>query len=138
MNAPPLILIAADDPVSLHALQTHLTAWGYQVLLATDGEQAVALARSAGPDLILLDLAMPKLDGRAVCRRLRADGSLPFTPIVLVTAAPDPADIDRGLAAGADEYLMKPVDPMALRTRVRAMLRTKELHDAVEELSKGR
>ena len=84
-------------------------------------------AKSSCPDLILLDVMMPKIDGIEVCRRLKAGRELPFMPIILVTAKADTKDIVAGLEAGADEYLTKPIDQTALVARVRSMLRIKEL-----------
>ncbi len=100
---------------------------------ATDGEEALAVATAQHPDLILLDIMMPKIDGIDVCRRLKADTSLPFMPIILVTAKADSKDVVVGLEAGADEYLTKPVDQAALVARVKSMLRIKALHDTVQE-----
>src|SRR5947207_9434326 len=88
-------------------------------------------ARERLPDLILLDVMMPKLDGFEVCRRLKADAGLPFMPIILVTAKADSKDIVMGLEAGADEYLTKPIDQLALVARVKSVLRLKQLHDEV-------
>src|SRR5262249_43572825 len=85
-----------------------------------------------------LDVMMPKLDGFEVCRRLRADESLPFVPVILVTAKTDPKDIVAGLEGGGDEYLTKPVDQAALVARVKSMLRIKQLHDAVQGLAEER
>jgi class 3 adenylate cyclase/CheY-like chemotaxis protein len=103
------------------------------VLTAGDGETALALARERQPDLLLLDVMMPGLDGLEVCRRLKADRTLPFMPVILVTAKADSRDVVAGLDAGADEYLPKPVDQAALVARVKSMLRIKALHDTVEE-----
>ena len=100
-------------------------------LQAGDGEEALAVAREKLPDLILLDVMMPKLDGIEVCRRLKADTDLPFMAIILVTAKADTKDVVFGLEAGADEYLTKPVDQAALVARVKSMLRMKELTDQV-------
>jgi class 3 adenylate cyclase len=127
-----------DTPANVHILQTRLAANGYEVVTATDGEEALAAVRDAQPDLILLDVMMPKLDGIEVCRRLRADPSLPFIPIILVTAKADPKDIVAGLEAGGDEYLTKPVDQAALVARVKSMLRIKHLHDTVQGLAEER
>src|SRR5207247_5411452 len=96
------------------------------------------LARQQQPDLILLDVMMPKLDGLEVCRRLKADASLPFMPIILVTARADSRDVVAGLEAGGDEYLTKPVDQAALVARVKSMLRIKNLHDTLQGLSEER
>jgi len=133
VRAPPRILIADDNAMNLDILQTRLAAHGYDVITATDGEAALTQAREALPDLILLDVMMPKLDGLEVCRRLRAEATLPFMPIILVTARTDPKDVVAGLEAGGDEYLTKPVDQSALVARVKSMLRIKALHDTVQD-----
>jgi adenylate cyclase len=135
VRTPPRILIADDNAMNLDILQTRLSVHGYDILTAADGEAALALAREKQPDLLLLDVMMPRLDGFEVCRRLRADSSLPFMPIILVTARTDPKDIVAGLEAGGDEYLTKPVDQAALVARVKSMLRIKALHDTVQEQS---
>ncbi|HEY2865030.1 MAG TPA: response regulator [Casimicrobiaceae bacterium] len=135
MRATPRILIVDDNPTNVKVLQTRLAAEGYEIVTAADGEEGLAVARRDKPDLILLDVMMPKLDGFEVCRRLRADASFPFTPIVMVTAMADVKDVVAGLEAGGDEYLTKPVDHAALAARVRSMLRIKRLHDTVEELA---
>jgi len=130
---PPRILIADDNAMNLDIFQTRLAVHGYDIVTAEDGEAALALARETLPDLILLDVMMPKLDGLEVCRRLRADAALPFMPIILVTARTDPKDVVAGLEAGGDEYLTKPVDQSSLVARVKSMLRIKALHDTVQE-----
>jgi class 3 adenylate cyclase len=120
---------------NLHILQLRLKAQGYEVLTATDGVSALTAAREFLPDLILLDVMMPKVDGLEVCRQLRGDPSFPFTPIIMITAKADPKDVVAGLEAGGDEYLTKPVDQVALVARVKSMLRIKELHDSVETMA---
>jgi adenylate cyclase len=119
--------------MNVDILQTRLAVHGYEILTATDGEEALAMARAQQPDLILLDIMMPKMDGIEVCRLLKSDGALPFIPIIMVTAKADTKDIVAGLEAGADEYLTKPVDQAALVARVKSMLRIKALHDTVQE-----
>jgi adenylate cyclase len=135
MRSPPCILVVDDNPMNVDILQTRLTAHGYAVITASDGEQALATARAQHPDLILLDVMMPKVDGLTVCRELKADSSLPFVPIIMVTAKSDSQDIVAGLEAGAEEYLTKPLDHAALMARVKSMLRIKELHDTVQAQS---
>ena len=135
MRTPPLILIVEDNPESLDILQTRLRAHDYETITAVNGEAGLAMARDKQPDLILLDIMMPKMDGLEVCRRLKGDPSLPFMPIILVTAKADSKDIVAGLEAGGDEYLTKPVDHAALVARVKSMLRIKSLHDKVIEQS---
>ncbi len=133
MRTPPCILIVDDEPFNLDILQTRLSVHDYEILTATDGEEALAVATAQQPDLILLDIMMPKMDGIDVCRYLKADTSLPFMPIILVTAKADSKDVVAGLEAGADEYLTKPVDQAALVARVKSMLRIKALHDTVQD-----
>ena len=132
MNKPPRILIVDDNETNRDILMTRLGAHGYELAQAADGEEALAAAKSLLPDLILLDVMMPKLDGIEVCRRLKGDPAMPFTPIILVTAKSDTKDIVAGLNAGADEYLTKPIDQAALVARVNSVLRIKELHDQVQ------
>ncbi len=133
MRTPPWILIADDSPSNLDILRTRLAAHGYEILTATNGEDALAQAKEKRPDLILLDVMMPKLDGIEVCQRLKADSTLPFMPIIMVTAKSDLKDIVTGLEAGGDDYLTKPVDQAALVARVKSMLRIKRLHDTVQD-----
>jgi class 3 adenylate cyclase/AmiR/NasT family two-component response regulator len=133
MRDPALILVVDDNEANVDILETRLQSQGYRVITARDGEEAVQRATAEHPDLILLDIMMPKLDGFEVTRRLRADASLPFMPIILVTAKTDTRDIVSGLDAGADEYLTKPIDQASLVARVRSLLRSKALHDKVEE-----
>ena len=133
MRTPPRILVADDNPANVDILQTRLAVHGYEIVTASDGEEALAVAREKQPDLILLDVMMPRMDGLEVCRRLKADTALPFIPIILVTAKADTKDIVAGLEAGGDEYLTKPVDQAALVARVKSMLRSKALHDTVQE-----
>jgi adenylate cyclase len=132
MNTPPRILIVDDNEANRDILMTRLGAHGYELAQAADGEEALTAAKSFLPDLILLDVMMPKLDGIEVCKRLKADPAMPFMPIVLVTAKSDTKDVVAGLNAGADEYLTKPIDQAALVARVHSMLRIKELHDQVQ------
>jgi class 3 adenylate cyclase len=133
VRTPPLILIVDDNPGNVDILQARLEAHSYQIITAADGEAGLAIARERQPDLILLDIMMPKMDGIEVCRHLKADTSLPFMPIIMVTAKTDSEDVVAGLDAGGDEYLTKPVNHAALVARVKSMLRIKELHDTVQE-----
>ena len=132
MHNPPRILVVDDNPANVEILQMRLEAQGYDIKTATDGEEALSAVKAHEPDLILLDVMMPKVDGVEVCRRLRADTSLPYIPIVLVTAKSDSKDIVAALEAGGDEYLTKPVDHAALGARVKSMLRIKALQDTVQ------
>jgi adenylate cyclase len=131
MHNPPRILIVDDNETNRDILLTRLGTHGYDLVQAADGEEAIEVARKSLPDLILLDVMMPKLDGIEATKRLKADQTLPFMPIILVTAKADTKDVVAGLDAGADEYLTKPVDQISLVARVKSMLRVKELHDKV-------
>ena len=131
MRTPPRILVVDDDPTNLEVLRVRLNAHGYEVVTAVDGEDALNRARGVAPDLVLLDVMMPKLDGISVVRELKQDNTLRFTPIILVTAKSDTRDVVIGLEAGADDYLTKPFEHAALIARVRSMLRIKDLHDTV-------
>lgn len=132
MRSPAQILIADDNPDNLEIFRVRLAAHGYDVLTATDGEEALAIARERRPDVILLDVMMPRMDGVEVCRRLKEDASLPYMPIIMITAKTSSQDVVTALDAGADEYLTKPVDHGALVARVKSMLRIKALTDTVE------
>ena len=133
MRDPARILIVDDTPTNVDILAKRLSAHGYEILTAGDGEEGLAVAREQQPDLILLDIMMPKMDGIEVCQHVKGDASLPFIPIILVTAKSDSKDVVAGLEAGAEEYLIKPVDQTALVARVKSMLRIKELHDKSQE-----
>jgi adenylate cyclase len=133
MREPPLILVVDDVADNVEILQLRLERQGYDIITAGDGEAALAVIRDRLPDLVLLDIMMPKLDGIATVKALKADPGLPFIPVILVTARADAKDVVAGLEAGGDDYLTKPVDQAALVARVRAMLRIKGLHDTVQD-----
>lgn len=136
MHDPPRILAVDDTPENLEILRMRLEANGYEVATAADGEEGLAKARELTPDLILLDIMMPKLDGISVVRMLKHDQSLRSIPVVLVTAKADTRDVVEGLDAGGDDYLTKPFEHRALLARVRSMLRQKALHDTVASQAK--
>jgi DNA-binding response OmpR family regulator len=118
----PVILAAEDDEDVLSLVAFRLERAGYTVLKARDGEEALQLARDERPDLAVLDVGMPKLDGLEVTRRLRADESMSHIPIILLTAWVQEADLQRGFDAGANDYVRKPFSPIELAARVRAAL----------------
>ena len=132
MRELPLILVVDDVPDNVEMLQMRLESQGYEVVSAGDGEEALAKTRELLPDLVLLDVMMPKMDGIETVKQIKADASLPFIPVILVTARADAKDVIAGLESGGDDYLTKPVDHAALSARVRAMLRIKTLHDTVQ------
>jgi len=132
LRTPPRILIVDDNPTNLEILRVRLTAHGYELVTAVDGEDALAKVREFEPDLVLLDVMMPKLDGISVVKQLKQDNQLRFIPVILVTAKSDARDVVAGLEAGGDDYLTKPVEQSALVARVKSLLRIKELHDKVQ------
>jgi class 3 adenylate cyclase/CheY-like chemotaxis protein len=132
MREPPLILIVDDSADNREILEARLGHQGYATQTAVDGAEALARVHDLRPDLVLLDVMMPKIDGIEVTRRLKRDPTVPFMPIILVTARTATDDLVRGLDAGADDYLTKPVDQQALLARVRSMLRIKILNDLSE------
>lgn len=132
MRTPPRILAVDDVASNLEILQVRLEAQGYEVITASDGERALQLIRESEPDLVLLDIMMPKIDGITVLKQLKQDASARFLPVILVTAKADTSDVVIGLEAGADDYLTKPFEQAALMARVRSLLRLKELHDTVQ------
>ena len=131
MREPPLILAADDVADNLEILRMRLESQGYQVVTAADGAEAIEKTQELLPDLVLLDVMMPKIDGIEALKRIKSDPALPFIPVILVTARADAKDVIAGLESGGDDYLTKPVDHAALSARVRAMLRIKALHDTV-------
>jgi class 3 adenylate cyclase len=133
LRTPPRILAVDDVPTNLEILKVRLEANGYEVVTAQDGEEALVRARELEPDLVLLDIMMPKLDGIAVLKQLKLETADRFVPVILVTAKADTRDIVNGLEAGGDDYLTKPFEQAALLARVRSLLRTKDLHDTVKQ-----
>ena len=103
MREPPLILVVDDVPDNVDILQMRLESQGYEVITAGDGEAALAIVRDKLPDLVLLDIMMPKLDGIATVKQLKSDAALPFIPVILVTARADAKDVIAGLEAGGDD-----------------------------------
>src|SRR4029453_15387295 len=122
MRNPARILVVDDVADNVEILRMRLSSLGYEVVVAEDGEHALARVRDDLPDLVLLDIMMPKIDGLEVVRRMKADATLPFIPVILVTAKAAPKDVVAGLVAAGDAYLTKPIAPGALVARVLSML----------------
>ena len=131
MTDEPLVLAVDDLPANVRLLDAVLSPRGYRVLGAGSGPEALALAAERRPDLVLLDIVMPEMDGYEVCRRLRQDPATAFLPVVMITAS---GDQERLLAieAGADDFVAKPFDQAELLARVRSLLRIKRYHDTIE------
>ena len=123
------ILVVDDIETNRRLLEARLSAEYFEVLQAVDGRSCLAVAAAEQPDLILLDVMMPGMDGFETCRRLKADPALRHVPVIMVTALDQRQDRIKGLEAGADEFLTKPVDDVALFARVRSLLRLKTVMD---------
>lgn len=128
------ILAVDDTPDNLALIETILEDEGYQIILAASGAAALALVEQSRPDLILLDIMMPEMDGYEVTRRIRQNPTLPYIPILLLTAH-HASDVVAGLESGADDFVRKPVDVDELTARVRSLLRLKHSIDEREQLS---
>jgi DNA-binding response OmpR family regulator len=122
MENEPLVLVADDDDDIRSLVAFRLERSGYRVLVARDGEEALALAVKHTPDLAVLDVMMPKIDGYEVTRRLRKEDATRAMPVILLTSRAQEADVARGFEAGADDYIRKPFSPQELRARVQAIL----------------
>jgi DNA-binding response OmpR family regulator len=121
-NGRPLVLVADDDPDILSLVALRLERSGFETMLVRDGEQALAAAHERKPDIALLDVSMPKLDGYEVTARLRDNPATRHMPVILLTARVQEADIARGVEAGADDYVKKPFSTEELRERIQAAL----------------
>jgi len=126
------ILAVDDSPLECELLKDELSREGYQVSTAQDGEEALAKVAAESPDLILLDVIMPKLDGYEVCRRLKSDGKTILIPVVMITSLQATDERIRGIEAGADDFLSKPFNRLELLTRVRSLLKLKRHTDELE------
>jgi len=131
-NRPFRILAVDDNKQNLELLSKALTAAGYEVVTALDGPTALGLIDSAPADLVLLDVMMPGMSGYEVCERIRANDATRLLPVVMLTALSEVSHRIRGIEAGADDFLSKPFNREELLTRVRSLLRIKELHDDIE------
>ncbi len=131
-DAPPTILVVDDEPALLRLMEFLLKRQGYNLVTATNGEEALLKLREHRPDLMVLDIMMPKMDGYEVTERLRADPdtSLAATPILMLSAKAQDEDIVRGLRAGSEAYVTKPFDPELLTNAVAAMLRGEAIPEA--------
>ncbi len=127
-SRPPRLLLVDDQPINIQALHQAFAA-DHQVLMATRGEQALALCARQAPDLVLLDVEMPEMDGYEVCRRLKADPATQDIPVIFVTSHSDAEAETRGLEAGAVDFITKPINPRIVRARVRTHLTLKAQSD---------
>jgi two-component system, OmpR family, alkaline phosphatase synthesis response regulator PhoP len=131
---PPRVLIADDNPQGAELLEAYLSSTDYELRIANDGEQTMNLVNNWQPDLILLDVMMPRISGFEVCKRLRADPATRDIAVLMVTALDQPSDIERAGEAGTDDFLSKPINKTELLLRVRAMLRSRQYKRELDRL----
>jgi CheY-like chemotaxis protein len=131
---PSRVLIADDNQQNRELLDAYLADDGHEILMSVDGQQTLEVALAQLPDLILLDIMMPKLSGYEVCRELKLDERTRDIPVLMVTALKESGDIERAVAAGADDFLTKPVHRLELVTRVRSLLRVRKLQSERDRL----
>lgn len=124
------ILIVDDEPMNIELMEEYLID-DYVTLTASNSKEAIEIARNHNPDLILLDIMMPGMNGYEVCTILKSQPQTQFTPIVMVTALSDIVERIKGIEVGADDFLTKPVNQLEMMTRVKSLLRVKQLHDIV-------
>jgi adenylate cyclase len=130
MSEEPTVLVIDDLPQNTRLLEAILAPKGYQVVTAASGEEGLRLLREEKPDLVLLDILMPEMDGYEVCRRIREDPATAFLPVVMITASGD-QEKRRALETGADDFVTKPFDQTELLARVRSLVRIKQHHDTI-------
>jgi two-component system, OmpR family, alkaline phosphatase synthesis response regulator PhoP len=128
----PVILVVDDNQQNLELLQAYLDDVDCKTIPAHNGLEALDIVRKSPPDLILLDVMMPKMSGFEVCKRLKNDPKTSDIPVIMVTALTEFGDIERGIDSGTDDFLSKPVNKLELLTRVKTMLKLKHLTDKLE------
>jgi len=128
----PLVLVVDDNEQNLELILTYLEDVDCQTISATSGIEALDIVRKKLPDLVLLDVMMPKISGFEVCRRMKDDPQTTDIPIIMVTALNELADIEKAINSGTDDFLSKPVNKWELITRVKTMLKLKHLTDRLE------
>ena len=128
----PQIMVVDDNEQNLELLQAYLEDLDCDIVAATNGPEALEIIAKEAPDIILLDVMMPKMSGFEVCRRLKSDTATANIPIIMVTALNELGDIERGIDSGSDDFVSKPVNKLELLTRVRTMLKLKHLSDKLE------
>jgi CheY-like chemotaxis protein len=119
------VLIADDNPQGVELLEAYLSGLDYETEAAADGEETLRKVREWHPDLILLDIMMPKISGFEVCKRLRADAATRDIAVLMITALDQPSDIERAVEVGTDEFLTKPINKTELLLRVRALIKSR-------------
>ena len=132
MAREPRILIVDDNPTNVELLKSQLKPYPYILETAYDGEEALERIGKRLPDLVLLDIMMPRISGFEICKRLKSDKRTHFIPIIVITALQEPSDKIRAIELGADDFLVKPINRLELTTRIKSLLRMKLLHDDLD------
>ena len=130
---PPRILIADDTPQAAELLEAYLSDGDYELRIAGDGEKTLQAVAEWGPDLILLDVMMPRISGFEVCKQLRADAATRDIAILMITALDQAADMERAVEAGANDYLSKPINKAELLLRIRAALKARQANGPLDQ-----
>jgi two-component system, sensor histidine kinase and response regulator len=134
MKSLPSILVVDDEPNNFDVIETLLDQEGFEIHYASSGQKAINRLETFKPDVILLDVMMPELNGIEVCKIIKTMTKWQFVPIIMVTALSSKEDLGKCLAAGANDFMSKPVNGIELRARVRSMLQIKQQHDSLQEL----
>jgi len=132
-GSPGRVLLVDDHPQNLELLQAYLEEFGCAVSTATDGLEALTAVANVKPDLIVLDVMMPRMSGFQVCSKLKASDETKDIPVVMVTALNAVADVERAVECGADDFLTKPVNKLELLTRVRSLVKVGQLQKKLDE-----
>ncbi|MCA9299207.1 MAG: response regulator [Phycisphaerales bacterium] len=127
------ILIADDNEQNLELLEAYLEDLGCTIRSARDGREAIESIHEAPPDLVLLDVMMPRMSGFQVCARIKGDEATRSIPVIMVTALNEVGDVERAVECGADDFLTKPVNRLELLTRVRSLIRVRSLHRQLDQ-----
>src|SRR5713101_10067350 len=129
----PRVLIADDNPQGVELLEAYLSSTDCEIETASDGEETLRKVKQWHPDLILLDIMMPKISGFEVCKRLRADPATHDIAVLMITALDQPSDIERAVEAGTDDFLTKPINKTELLLRVRSALRSRQVKTQLDQ-----
>jgi CheY-like chemotaxis protein len=128
----PVVLVVDDNRENLELLEAYLEDIDCRTIPATDGPEALEAVKNDKPDLVLLDIMMPKMSGFEVCRKIKSDPATSHIPVIMVTALNEYGDMQRGVDCGTDDFVSKPVNKLELLTRVKIMLKLKNLSDKLE------
>jgi two-component system, sensor histidine kinase and response regulator len=128
----PKVLLVDDEPSNLELAQALVSQEGYQVILASDGEIAWQMVQESRPDLVMLDIVMPKMNGLEACRKIKTNPLTYSIPVIIVTALNSPEEKIKAIKAGADDFIGKPFDRLELSARLKSLLRLKAIHDRLE------